>query len=238
MEQLEMLWAYQQEDMKADRIALDIRRSPTRQKLEKSRDFIADRKEQFTKIEEQVAAMADRMDIIRDALPRCEEQLASLSKEMEENAPSDLEGVQALIAKVSRCRETINSYETEMSRIAKDSAEFVKRQQRLQVEAAKEKQNFMVLRESYDKELNEQKAKLEAQRAVADKAAEGVDPKMMEEYRIIKKHITPPMARLLNDQCGGCNTALPSAVLRKIKSGTEIIECETCGRMIIPEAEK
>ena len=40
------------------------------------------------------------------------------------------------------------------------------------------------------------------------------------------------MSRLMSDQCGGCNTALPSAALRKIKSG-EILECETCGRMII-----
>ena len=31
MEQLNMLWAYQQEDMKADRLAAEIRRSPTRQ---------------------------------------------------------------------------------------------------------------------------------------------------------------------------------------------------------------
>ncbi len=234
MEQLEMLWAYQQEDMKADRIALEIRRSPTRQQLEKSRDFIADRKAQYTKIEEQVAVMADRMDIIRDALPRCEEQLASLSKELEENAPADLAAVQALLSKVSRCRDTINSYEKEMRRIAKDSNEFVRNQQTLQVEAAQEKQKFVTLRESYNKELAEQKAKLEAQRAVAEKAAEGIDPKLMEEYRTIKKHITPPLARLLNDQCGGCNTAQPSALLRKIKSGTEIIECETCGRMIIP----
>jgi len=41
------------------------------------------------------------------------------------------------------------------------------------------------------------------------------------------------MARLIGDQCGGCNTSQPSALLRKIKSGTEIVECETCGRMII-----
>ena len=41
-----------------------------------------------------------------------------------------------------------------------------------------------------------------------------------------------PMSRLMSDQCSGCNTALPSAALRKIKSG-EVLECETCGRMII-----
>ena len=36
MEQFEALWAYQAEDIKADAIAASIKRSPTRQKLEKA----------------------------------------------------------------------------------------------------------------------------------------------------------------------------------------------------------
>lgn len=234
MEQLEMLWAYQQEDMKADRIALNIRRSPTRQKLEKNRDFIMEQQRLFKQIEEQVAVMADRMDIIRDALPRCEDQLNALTQRAEQEPPADLASVQALLAEVARCRETISNYESEMRRIVKDSADHVNRQRSIRHNAASVKQEFDALKVTYDKELKEQKAQLEAQRAVAQKAAEGIDPKLMEEYNTIKKHITPPMARLISDQCGGCNTAQPSALLRKIKSGTEVIECETCGRMIIP----
>ena len=56
---------------------------------------------------------------------------------------------------------------------------------------------------------------------------------MLEEYETIKKHISPPVARLIHGQCSGCNTSLPSAILSKIKGGT-LVECETCGRMIIP----
>ena len=46
MDKFEALWAYQTEDIKADAIANEIRRSPTRQRLEKSRDFIMDRQKQ------------------------------------------------------------------------------------------------------------------------------------------------------------------------------------------------
>jgi len=45
--------------------------------------------------------------------------------------------------------------------------------------------------------------------------------------------VVPPMARLLGDQCGGCNMSMPSVVLRAIKGGSTIVECETCGRIII-----
>ena len=54
----------------------------------------------------------------------------------------------------------------------------------------------------------------------------------MERYRDIKKHSVPPLAALLGDQCGGCNMSLPSSVSRKVKAG-ELVECETCGRLLI-----
>ena len=55
---------------------------------------------------------------------------------------------------------------------------------------------------------------------------------LLEEYNAIRKHTVPPVARLIYGQCSGCNTSLPSAILSKIKGGS-LVECETCGRMII-----
>ena len=232
MEQLEMLWAYQQEDIKADKIALDIRRSPKRQQLEKKRDFIMEQQKLFKQLDEKIAAMADRMDMIRHAIPRCEEQLKQLTERAEQNPPADLEAVRALIAEVNACRTTIADYENEMRRIVKDSSEHMNRQRSIRLEAAKVKVEFDQMKASYDSELQEQKKLLDAQREIAKQKAEGIDPQLLEQYNTIKKHISPPMSRLMSDQCGGCNTALPSAALRKIKNG-EILECETCGRMII-----
>ena len=64
MEQFEALWLFQAEDMKADAIASAIKRSPTRQKIEKTRDLILDRQKQYKQIEVEITAMADRKDII------------------------------------------------------------------------------------------------------------------------------------------------------------------------------
>ena len=68
MEKFEALWAFQEEDVKADAIANAIKRSPTRQKLEKARDFILDRQKQYKQIESEITAMADRKDIIEQAV--------------------------------------------------------------------------------------------------------------------------------------------------------------------------
>ena len=232
-QQLELMWQYQQEDMKADRIANEIRRSPTRQKLEKSRDFIMEHQKQYKQIEEQVAVMADRKDAIRDAIARCEEQLSTLAAKVSANPPEDSDAARAMLQEATRCRETIASYEQEMNRIVKDASDYDKRQRALRHEAAKVKMEFDQLKVVYDKEIKEKKAALDEQRAVAAGMAAKVDKALLAEYNAIKKHIAPPMARLIGDQCSGCNTAQPSALLRKIKSGSALVECETCGRFIL-----
>lgn len=233
MEKYEALWAYQTEDMKADAIAAAIRRSPTRQKLEKARDFILDRQKQYKQIEEDVGAMVDRKDIIAQAVSRSREQLSQLQARFEANPPQTAEEVRALLSEVSRCRDTIRQYEVEISRIVKETDANDKLQRSVRIDAANAKKSFDQLKAEYEEESRSKKAELEEQRAKAKALQDQVDSSLLDEYETIKKHITPPVARLAHGQCSGCNTSLPSAVLSRIKGGA-LVECETCGRMIIP----
>ncbi len=232
MEKFEALWAYQEEDMKADAIAAAIKRSPTRQKLEKARDFILDRQKQYKQIEEDVVAMVDRKDIISQAIARSREQLQALQKKYESNPPQTAEEIKVLLSEVSRCRDTIRQYEVEISRIVKETDANDKLSRSVRLEAANAKKTFDQLKSDYEEESKSKKGELEAQRAKAKELMDQVDPTLLEEYETIKKHISPPVARLTHGQCSGCNTSLPSAILSRIKGGT-LVECETCGRMII-----
>ena len=142
MEKYEALWAYQVEDMKADAIALAIKRSPTRQKLEKARDFILDRQKQYKQIEEDIGAMVDRKDIIAQAIVRSKEQLDNLQKRFEAAPPTTSDEVKSLLAEVSRCRDTIRQYEVEISRIVKETDANEKLQRSVRLDAANAKKSF------------------------------------------------------------------------------------------------
>jgi predicted nucleic acid-binding Zn-ribbon protein len=232
MANFEALWAYQTEDIKADAIANAIRRSPVRQKLEKTRDLILDRQKQYKQIEVEITAMADRKDIISQAVEHSEAQLQSLKNRFESDPPATATEVKALMAEVSHCRDTIRQYEAEIARIVKESSAHEKQQYVVRVDAANAKKAFDQLKAEYEAESQSKKAELDEQRAKAKALAGDVDPALLEEYSAIKKHISPPVARLTHGQCSGCNTSLPSAILSKIKNGS-LVECETCGRMII-----
>lgn len=234
MDQLTMLWEYQLEDMKADKLANEIRRSPIRQKMENDRNLFMERQKQYKQIEEQIAVLADRKDAIRDALARAADQLSSLQARFEQAPPQELDAVRAFMSEVSKCRETIVSYEQEMKRLTHEANTNDQRGNSIRTEAARLRSEFEQLKVQYDKEMPAKKAALEKQRAVAEAKAKEVDATLMAHYKRIKKQITPPLSRLVNGQCSGCNTSLPSAVLHRVRNASdEVVECESCGRMII-----
>ncbi len=233
MDKLEQLWSYMQEDIKADRIDSDIRRSPLRQKLEKTRDFILEQQKAYKDMDERVSISIDRKDAILDALKRSEEQLQSLKDRLATEPPESAEKARAFMQDVDKCRKTISSYEQELRKIFKEGNEFEEKSRKIRHDTAVAKQDFDRMKEEYNKEAKQKKTQLEAQRAKADALLSSIDADLLSVYNTVKRQISPPIARLVNGQCSGCNTSQPSAALRKIDAGDGIVECETCGRILM-----
>lgn len=234
MDQLTMLWDYQTEDIKADRLANEIQRNPLRQKMENDRNQYMERQKQHKQIEERVLMLADRKDAVRDALRRCEEQLSGLQSRCEATSADDLDSVQSLIAEVNRCLETIKGYEQEMRRLSNEVRDHDQRAYAVRAEATRLRNEFEQLKAQYDKVMPPKKAALAEQRAIADQKKADIPEELLKSYIEVKKHITPPLARLVGDQCSGCNTSLPSAVLHSVRNASDnLVKCVSCGRIIV-----
>ena len=68
MGQLELLWEYQQSDVEVYNLNRLIKRSPKRMKLLKLRDSLKEQQALLKSIEDEVLAMVDRSDALKDAV--------------------------------------------------------------------------------------------------------------------------------------------------------------------------
>ena len=123
--------------------------------------------------------------------------------------------------------------DNKMKRIQQDAAEHERQQKEISVKFAKVKAEYEKQKVEYEEEYKEQMKALDEKRHIAQEKGKDIEAQLMERYQTIKKHCVPPVAKLVNGQCGGCFMSLPSATLRNLKAGTKLIECESCGRMII-----
>ena len=234
MNQLELLWDYQLADVEADNVKKDIARSPQRLKLLKLRENIQEQQNFLKTLETEAAAMLDRIDVLQDAISMNEEQLKLLQNKVQDNPAKDSKEAREYIMDTQRLVNDLNEYDQETRRISKDAADRDKKQRDIKRLAVKIKTEFDALREEYNTEYQQKAKELESLQAIADEKAKKLDKALLDKYNAVKQHSVPPMAKLVNDRCGGCNMSFPSSVLHAIKAGKDV-ECETCGRMILPD---
>lgn len=233
MTQIELLLQYQQADMAADAFEKQIKRDPNRIALKKNREFLVEQQNAAKKLEAEVAHMTDRVETIKLAIVRLEEQLTQMTKRMQDTPPADLNKAQEAARDAQKLLSDLEDYEKEMRKIQKDAAERDKLEKDIRVKFAKAKTEYDKQKVEYEAAYKEQLKELDTKRKEAEEKTAGLEPALLEKYRTIKLHCTPPVAKLYSGQCMGCNMSLPQATLRKMKNESGIIECENCGRMLI-----
>lgn len=230
--QLDKLWQFMQLDMEADRFENGIRQSEKRQKLLKQRNFLMDQQNNMKKIEGDVVAMSDRLEAVSDEAQRLQKTLDALLEEIENNPPKSAEEADARIEPVQKLMDKLSRYELELSKMRKDADTKDRQQRDIRVRAAKTKQEFDLLKKDYDVEFKRDTAELKAMRDKTDAEAAKLDPALLEKYRSVKRHVTPPMAKLIDGQCSGCFISLPGATMLEIKNGENMVVCDNCGRIL------
>ena len=232
MDQLEMLWEYQKTDMAVDRLRKSLLNSPERKRLVQLKDKMKTQKALIEQIDEDISMMADRLDALQDAVKRNSDQTKILHGKIEKTQ-DQLAAITSLIGEVKRAQSVLNTYESEIKSIRSNTSEKEKEQIDSKKRFVKLRNEYEALKVVYDEAVQKCNEQLESMKATVDQKAEGISPELLERYRVIKLHTDPPLARLIGSQCGGCNMSLPSAVVRQVKNG-QFIECETCGRLLIP----
>lgn len=232
---LDQLWQFMQVDMEADRFENKMRQSENRQKLLKQRTFLMDQQANMKKLESEIAVMQDRLEAIRDEADRLDKLLAAAAAEIEANPPTTAEDADKRAESVQKLVDSLSRYEQELQKLRKDSETKDRQQKEIRVRAAKTKIEYDQLKQVYDTEFKTDSAQLQKLRADIEKEAAKVEPMLLERYRSIKQHCTPPMAKLIDGQCSGCFMSLPSATLLELKEGNRIVECDNCGRILYIE---
>ena len=234
---LDALWNYMQFDLEADKFGSDMRQSPKRQLLLKDRNFLKEQQTNIVKIENDVSTMNDRMEAIRDEVERPNKLLAEQRARLESEPPKTAEEIEERVTAIEKVLESMKHYEQELSKMRKDADARDRQQKEIRVRAAKTKAEYDAVKLEYDKEYADDTVKLKNLRARAEAEEKKTDPADLEKYKSIKAHVTPPMAKMMNNQCSGCFMALPLGTLRDLKSGEHMVTCDNCGRILYAKDE-
>lgn len=141
-------------------------------------------------------------------------KLESIEKQLEALEEKKLESENSII-------ELVN----EADNIKKDLAETKKRRAFI-------KKKYLSSKEDSDKAREELKVQQSELAARIGSMIETVDHESWEMYnRLIKAHLDP-ISRVEKRKCTGCKMEVPSMDFEALKSGSQEIRCQSCGRLL------
>ena len=229
---LEALWNYQAADMELDRFENTLKKSQTRQRLLKARNFLVEQQEGVKKLEESLLKGAEESTRLNAENAKIAKEIDRITKEYEAAQIEDAKQVKKYIRALEDLNKNVLSIKKELARIHNTAESTDEKVKQLKNNIVKGKADFAKIKEEHDAELAGATDDLERLRAKVSEMGQGVSADLMAEYKKVKKNRPNPVAKVVNEQCQGCNMSLPSLVMRKLKEGEKLIECENCGRIL------
>lgn len=238
MNNLELLWEYQQADTELKECEARIVNTPTRKKLVQLKKFYQNGQAKLAELEKSAvikqnriseidaknkAYLADMQDLDQDLgyYSECDEE------ELDEKTVREMvENCQKLFDKINASKKEIAKVKQQIDAEDKAAKELLTKMMR----AKSEYDSLMV---EHKKEVEAGSSELDAFKKKLEEAEARLPKDMVEEYKRIKGFRPNPVAKLEENRCSGCRMQLPASVAVKVASSEKLILCENCGRILV-----
>ncbi|MGI6003810.1 MAG: zinc ribbon domain-containing protein [Christensenellales bacterium] len=229
-QELAQLWDYQELDLEVDRIENQVRNSPLRKRLVRAYNYLKDQQQVISRME---AATND----IRTRLLQISAESESSKKDFEAFKQQSLDDKE--LRELQQLRQKAIGYADTMGKLDKEITQLVaslKAQQEqlddMRIKVARARKDYPVLKREYEQEVKKVEAEIAPIKQKRDAAAKKLPKALLERYVHIKTRRPNPVAQIIAGQCSGCNMAIASLVLTRVRGDERAIECENCGRIL------
>lgn len=187
---------------------------------------IVHRKEELEKTTAALAERGQQATAAKDRLAKIQEQLYAVKTTREYDA---------ITSEVNFAKEEITRCETDITRDTQRKSELIRQIEDRTAELEKTKAETT----AKAGELREKLAETESEERELLHRRENVVVRLMKPLyahyeRIRKAKDGRGVARIIDGACGGCFAVIPPQTQVNIRKQTDIVLCETCGRIIVP----
>lgn len=235
MTKIDDLWLYDQAQQEVAKIDNRLKTTPNRARLNKLHSFLSEQQAQVVSLTRQIeargAALTKMSALCQDLERRLELELSEFStmENDEECTAAEMtearKSMEGLMDQITSARKDITDAIAFLEKATADYKETYTR-------AGKAKKEYDAVRAACEGEAAEAKPEREQAVAAADKLKAGIDPALLKRYTAIRSNYSNPIATVENNQCSGCRMSLPTSIVKKVASGTGLVECENCGRIL------
>ncbi len=235
MTKIDDLWSYDKAEQEVTAIDNRLRSTPNRARLNKLHSFLSEQQAAVAGISKQIDA---RGALIAKLAVQCQELEHKIELEVSEFDTMENDP-ECTAAEMTESRHSMDGLLDQLNSLRKELSDAMAYIEKATAEykdtyskAGRAKKEYDAVRAACEQEAQDAKPERDAALANAEKLRTAVDPALIRRYDAIHANHVRPMATVENSQCSGCRMSLPTAIVKKVAAGTELVECENCGRIL------
>ena len=238
MDNLLLLWEYQQADIEYRECEAKIVNTPTRKKLIQLKKFYQGGQTKLIEMEKSAVLKKNMISEIDAKNKIYEADMEDLNQDIGYYSECDEEEldektIKEMVDNCDKLFEKINSAKKEITKVKQQLDADDRAVKELLAKMKKAKEEYDALMIEHKKEVDAGQEKLSVFKKKLDEAEAKLPKEMIDEYKRIKGFRQNPVAKLENNRCSGCRMQLPASVERKVMEEDRLILCENCGRILV-----
>lgn len=236
MTDLQALWKYQEANLALDELKKQIDQSESHIKYKKLHRQLSDLQKKKVALQELLESSANQLKEFETSIEALEHRYELESAEVEsmrgddectaDEAQESAKAIESLLNDVKKQKAAMMKLVDTLSKAQAKLEEVLTRGGK----AKKEYDEVKALCAEEDAAHKSSVAELKA--VITERAKDVKDASLLRRFESIKKHHADPLAVVEDDKCSACKMGLPTALVYKVVSNHEIVECENCGRML------
>lgn len=234
MEQLDLLWKYQELDLVMDQYEQERKNHHLRHTLLKLKNYLMEQQDNLVKFDEEASKKHQYYNRIQHEY---ENMLQLLISEKEKITTGDLnlKQLEQLEKEGTQLRDKTAKKEEELKRLIRELDSFQKKLEDIGHRVAKAKKEYGDTKTAYDQEVKRIQQEYNKVKQRREQYVDKIDKALINKYHNVKSNRVPVIAAIQQDRCGGCNMGLASLVIKNVKDKNRIVECENCGRLLLDD---
>lgn len=230
-EKIKQLLNYQAVDLECEKIEkkvlnCDERRAAVQMK-KKFESLVENRKKLIAHLEK----LKNELNILEQKCNELFKQTEICQKAMKEDY-DNLDELEAHMKQLKKINDKMSEVGEKIQSIMKSAQKADKMLVEQTASANAARDEYQACKAKYDERLREAMPEIDAAKARRAEAAKGVDSELLAKYNALRSNKKVPLAKLEGSTCTGCNMMLPSAIVSRVTSGKELVECENCSRIL------
>lgn len=232
MKKLELLWKLEENNVNLDRnlTKLDILKKELKTgSIEKK----------ITNINRKLEILNNNSGIIKtciieqeNSLTQYEYEINLLNDKLYKDNITDIRQLEYLSFEKEEIKKKLKEIEIEMIAYMEED-ESIESKHKDNVFILKElKENSKEKSSSIKNELKSLEEKVKQEESKIKEIADKLDDDLLKQYNNLKERKHSPIVLIENNICIGCNMRLPTYQLEELKNKENIINCESCGRIL------